>query len=166
MLDYTKILIDGGVLAVLFSAAVLAIGVFKPRAFLDASNVPADILAAVPARTAEEARQGKLLAAPLFVLMLAIPAYSAVTFAQQAGAGYWVLLAHTYLVLLVPFLADLLIIDWLILNTITPKFFVYPGTEGFAGYKDYGFHLRAHLRGLVLLVLLAAPVAAAALALA
>jgi hypothetical protein len=117
----------------------------------------------VPPRTAEEARQGKLLAAPLFVLMLAIPAWSAVTFARQAGAGYWPLFAHTYLVLLVPFLADLLVIDWLILNTITPKFFVYPGTEGFAGYKDYGFHLRAHLRGLVLLVALAAPVAGAAL---
>jgi hypothetical protein len=38
------------------------------------------------------------------------------------------------------------LVDWLLLNTITPKWVVFPGTEGFAGYKDYGFHGRAHLR--------------------
>jgi hypothetical protein len=48
------------------------------------------------------------------------------------------------------------LVDWLLLNTITPKWVVFPGTEGFAGYKDYGFHLRAHLRALPAQVLGAA----------
>ena len=55
-------------------------------------------------------------------------------------------------VLLIPFFVDLLILDWLIFCTITPSFAVYPGTEGFAGYKDYGFHLKAHARGILLLI--------------
>jgi len=32
------------------------------------------------------------------------------------------------------------VLDWLIFVTIQPDFVVIPGTEGLAGYKDYGFH--------------------------
>jgi hypothetical protein len=58
-----------------------------------------------------------------------------------------------------PFIVDLLVFDWLIMNTWTPSFVVYPGTEGFAGYKDYMFHARAHVRGLVGLLVFAALIA-------
>lgn len=44
---------------------------------------------------------------------------------------------------------DLLIIDWLIFNTIQPKFIFLPGTEGMADYKDYVFHFRGFLTGIV-----------------
>jgi hypothetical protein len=44
---------------------------------------------------------------------------------------------------------DLLIIDWLIFNTIQPKFIFLPGTEGMAGYKDYYFHFKGFLTGIV-----------------
>ena len=44
---------------------------------------------------------------------------------------------------------DLLVIDWLIFNTIQPKFIFLPGTEGMAGYKDYYFHFRGFLTGIV-----------------
>jgi hypothetical protein len=39
-------------------------------------------------------------------------------------------------------LVDWLILDWLIVCTITPKFMVLPGTEGMAGYKNYATHFR------------------------
>lgn len=35
---------------------------------------------------------------------------------------------------------DLLVMDWLIVCTITPKWVVIRGTEGCKGYKDYLFH--------------------------
>lgn len=44
---------------------------------------------------------------------------------------------------------DLLIIDWLIFTTIQPKFIFLAGTEGMAGYKDYFFHFRGFLTGIV-----------------
>jgi len=39
--------------------------------------------------------------------------------------------------------------------SITPDFLVIPGTKGMKGYKDYFFHLRAFLRGMVLCILAA-----------
>jgi hypothetical protein len=35
-------------------------------------------------------------------------------------------------------LVDWLVLDWLILCAITPKFVVLPGTAGMPGYKEYG----------------------------
>ena len=49
-------------------------------------------------------------------------------------------------------LFDLLLLDWLMFCTITPKFVVIPGTEGMEGYKDYSYHFRASLIGTVLSV--------------
>jgi hypothetical protein len=46
---------------------------------------------------------------------------------------------------------DLTILDWLMFVKFTPDFVVLPGTEGMAGYDDYGFHLREHMRALPLL---------------
>jgi hypothetical protein len=43
---------------------------------------------------------------------------------------------------------DLTILDWLLFVKVTPSFVVLPGTEGMAGYDDYGFHLREHMRAL------------------
>jgi hypothetical protein len=44
-------------------------------------------------------------------------------------------------------LVDLIVIDWLIFNTLQPRFIILPGTEGMAGYHDYGFHFRQFLKG-------------------
>lgn len=43
---------------------------------------------------------------------------------------------------------DWLVLDWLIVVTLRPKFIVLPGTEGTAGYEDYAFHLRGFLIGI------------------
>ncbi len=154
-MDFNKILLDGGLLAALFILMLLALGRANPRYFLSKKNIPPDIYAAVPPRTREEARKGGLLILPVLLLMLGVPAWSGYTFAAASGAGFGWLLAHIYLVLLFPFFGDLLIVDWLVMNTLTPKWVVYPGTEGFAGYKDYMFHLRAHIRGLFVIAILA-----------
>lgn len=50
-------------------------------------------------------------------------------------------------------LGDLVILDWLIVNKITPKFVIIPGTEK-ADYQDFSHHYRAHARAAVVLVLL------------
>jgi hypothetical protein len=50
-------------------------------------------------------------------------------------------------------LVDWLILDWLIICTITPSFVVLPGTEGMAGYKNYWMHFKGFLIGTVLSML-------------
>lgn len=159
MLDINKLLLDCSILIAAFTAIVLLVGTRKPRWFLDESNVPADILAAVPPQTEEEKRQARVAMLPLFVILIGGMFYSAYTFGQQSGAGFLPLFLHALIVVLAISTFDLVIIDWLVLNTITPKWAVYPGTEGLAGYKDYGFHGRAHLKVLPAQILGAAIVA-------
>lgn len=148
MLDFNKLLIDGGILIVAFTAVVLFIGMYKPRLFLTKDDVPADILAAVPRRTPAEKRQAIFMAIPIFVILIGGMLYSTYTFAVESGAGFVPLFLHALVIILMIATFDLVVIDWLVLNTITPKWAVYPGTEGFAGYKDYAFHGRAHLKAL------------------
>jgi hypothetical protein len=146
MLDLNKLLLDGGILIAAFTAIVLYVGMYKPRLFADASNVPGDILAAIPAQSEAEQREAKILSVPLFVILIGGMLYSTFTFGQQSGAGFWALFLHAFIIVFAISTFDLIVIDWLILNTITPKWAVFPGTEGFAGYKNYGFHGRAHLK--------------------
>ncbi len=54
-----------------------------------------------------------------------------------------------FLVLMVFHVFDLLIADWLVFVAIQPNWIVLPGTVGMAGYKDYGFHFRGFLVGIV-----------------
>lgn len=53
-------------------------------------------------------------------------------------------------------LFDLLVLDWLIFAGITPRYIVLPGTEGLAGYGDFGFHARGFVIGTVLAIILSA----------
>lgn len=146
MLDITKILVDGGILTAMFLIFVLLIAKFAPRTFLNKNDVPADILAAVPPRTPSEKRQAGFLAIPLFIILIGGTLYSTYTFQLASGAGFLFTFLHALIIVLMIATADLVLIDWLLLNTLTPKFVVFPGTEGFAGYKDYVFHGRAHLK--------------------
>lgn len=152
MLDITKVLIDGGILSFAFLVIVAIMGITKPRLFLNPEDVPADILAAVPPKTESEKRQAIFAVIPLMLILIAGTMYSTYTFYMQSQAGFVALFLHALIILVMISASDLIIMDWLILNTWTPKLLVFPGTEGFAGYKDYGFHGRAHLKAAPLLL--------------
>ena len=147
MIDLTKLLVDGAVVTVVFAAMIAFAMLVQPRWFLSPKNIPTDILVMVPPQTAAEKRNGRLALLPFMLALLCLLAWSLWGVAQ-GEQGFLGLFAHTFGLLLMPFLFDLLIIDWLVMNTWTPDFVGFPGTEGFAGYKDYAFHARAHLRGL------------------
>jgi len=156
MLNITKILIDGGILSAAFLVIVSIIGLAKPRLFLNKEDIPADILAAVPPKTEAEKKQAILAVIPLMLILTAGTLYSTYTFYLQSQAGILTLFLHALIILVMISGSDLIIMDWLILNTWTPKILIFPGTEGFGGYKDYGFHGRAHLKAAPLLLLGAA----------
>jgi len=50
---------------------------------------------------------------------------------------------------------DLIIMDFLIVCTLRPKWVVLPGTEGCAGYGDYIFHFKGFLIGCVYTAIMA-----------
>ena len=150
MLDLGKILFDGIVFALIGGAFILGIMAWNPRLFLNKGDFPADILAAVPPKTPSERRQGLLVGIPFLLAIIAVPLMSTWQFRQQAGgeASLLLLALHAFAILMAFSLFDLLVLDLLLFCTITPRFMVVPGTEGFAGYKDRQFHLRAHARSL------------------
>ena len=57
---------------------------------------------------------------------------------------------HLFVMFTVFNLLDWLVLDWLIVVAIRPSFIILPGTEGMAGYRDYGFHFRGFLIGMLI----------------
>jgi hypothetical protein len=153
----TRILIDGGILTIIISAVLVLMLYFKPRMAL--SDYPADVRVAVPPRTQEELRAGILLSIPLLVLLIVYPLYSVWTVKVILGGelAYWMSLAIIFGEYFMVSMFDLIVLDLLMFYTWTPKFLVLPGTEGFAGYKDFRPHLKAQLiKGNILLAAFAA----------
>lgn len=164
MLDWQKILVDGLIYSIPGSIYLVILLMIDNRMFLSKGDYPDDVLAAAPPRTPEETRKAAILSIPWFLWSFIFPIYSAVTFARAAGAvSFWAVYAHAFLIFMSFWLVDLVILDGLMFCLVTPSFVVVPGTEGFAGYKDFGFHLRMHFtKGLP--YLLAAGLAAAGVA--
>lgn len=155
MLDVGRMLLHGAALSALASLILLGAVAFNPR--LARTDLPRDIRESVPPLTRREKFQALLFFLPFVALIVTIPLLSALGL-QAEGSGdpsYWALFIHILGMLSVFFVVDLVVLDWLVYCTITPRCLVIPGTEGMAGYKDYLHHLRAHARGVVWMVILA-----------
>lgn len=143
------------------SIFLFAIGLRNPRLMLQ--DYPEDVRRAVPPKTPAERREAVWWIAALFAVVFGLPLAAAIVArAQQPDPSFPGLYLTAFIVLIAFNLYDLLVVDWLYFCTWTPSFAVLPGTEGMAGYKDYGLHLRGFLFGTALSVLASAPIAAVA----
>lgn len=145
MLDLTRILIDGAILSGLASLILLGTLWLNPRIFLQ--DYPDDVKAQAPPKTPQEKRLSLLLGIPFLLLLAAVPLISTLALKAEGVSGFAELFLNAFGVALVFNLVDWLILDWLLFCTLTPSFLVIPGTEGMAGYKDYGYHFRGFLTG-------------------
>lgn len=143
-------LIFGGV----FSAATLAIGRINAEMLL--SSYPPDIRARYGSMRSEVQRQARAAGLVLMAALLGVIAGGLLHLHARAGLEW----GRTFLFLLIMLqtwnLIDLLILDWLVLMTLRPRFMILPGTEGMAGYRDYRYHWGKFLRGILLITLMAA----------
>ena len=141
----TRILIDGGFLTFVVSTVLVLMLYFKPRMAL--SDYPEDVRAAVPPRTQEEFRAGIILTIPLLILLIAYPLRSVhrVEFILGGEISYGMAFLVIFCEYFMVSMFDLIVLDWLMFYTWTPKFLVLPGTEGFVGYKNFRPHLKAQL---------------------
>lgn len=147
MVDLSKIILDGAVLSLIASLFLIVVLRFNPRLFLQ--DYPEAIQNEVPPKTALEARHSLLIGVPFLLLLAIIPFISTLTFKRSGSEvlSFLQLFLHAFGVVFIFNLVDLVILDWLMFCTITPKFVVIPGTEGMAAYKDYFFHFKASLTG-------------------
>jgi hypothetical protein len=63
----------------------------------------------------------------------------------------WVAFLNLLVLFLFATFGDLVILDWLIINKITPNFVVIPGSEK-QDYKDLSHHFKGHAKSLVVIV--------------
>lgn len=98
-----------------------------------------------------------MLAVPLVGLFVFAPASADLTFGRALVFGFLALLTFN--------VYDLLVLDFLVFSTWQPRWIVLPGTEGMAGYRDYGFHVSGFFRGLAFSLVGGLVIAACAMAL-
>jgi hypothetical protein len=145
--NFTKILTDGVILS-LFASIWLVVTLWvNPRIFLH--DYPPNIQEKVPPKTRSERCLTYVFGLPFILLLLISPFFSTLSIKVQGNTQFWILWLNATGVLFVFSLVDWLILDWLIFCTLTPRFVVIPGSEGMAEYKDYGFHFRGFLKGIV-----------------
>ena len=152
MPDITQLLqhglLYGAILSVLMSIAFIGTAYLNPEIWL--SDYPPDIQEKYGPMSERAKRQRKLIGIPVFLVLFGTIVFSFFRFAQLSGElTFFAAFILTFVILMVFNLVDLLVLDWLIFVTIQPRIIVLPGTEGMEGYRDYGFHFRAFLKGVV-----------------
>jgi hypothetical protein len=153
-----RILFDGLALSLVGSVIILASLAANPRYWLQ--DFPQSIQDAVPKKTAAEKSASKVWGIPFLLALIGGMTISGILLKRGLpGARFVTVYADTLGVALFFNAWDLLVLDWLIVCTITPSFLVIPGTEGMPGYKDYKHHVTAFLTGAMSSVVIAAIIA-------
>ena len=140
MFNLIKILIDGMILSILASIFLIGSGLYNPRLFLQ--DYPEEIQAMVPPKTAREKRLSLLVGIPFMILLLVVPFISTLTLKNQLSetTSLLPLFLNAFGVIFIFNLFDLLVLDWLVFCTITPRFFVIPAGQDI----DHGKGCAAH----------------------
>jgi hypothetical protein len=156
LLILTNLVVHGFVFAFILTTYLLIIMVkVNPRVWAF-SDYPKEITDNVPPQTKKEKRKAAVLSIPFFIIGIGYPFLSTLLAKDLYGGVIPLFDAfiNTFGVLMFGFLSDLLILDLLIVGTITPKFVIIPGTESMKEkeYKDFRlYHAKAHVKGLFLL---------------
>jgi len=152
-------LLDGVILSAVLFTLILGVVRFNPEIML--KDYPPDIKEKFGSMSATAQRQRIPVALVTPAALIGIVALS--LRAVRAEAGGDLPFRATWVHLLVMFsafnLLDWLVLDWLIVVRLRPKFMILPGAEGLAGYGDYGFHFRGFLVGTVITALTSVVVA-------
>jgi len=109
----------------------------------------------VPPQTTREKRLAWIIGLPWMIFALGFPMVS--TYVLKSNLGGEILfgtaLLNVIAMVSLATIGDLVLLDWLIVNKITPDFVIIPGTEK-ADYQDFSHHYKAHARAAIYLVVL------------
>jgi len=155
MLDATRIVRDGVLFSVVASTCLIALLRFNPRIFL--RHYPREIRKIVPPKSEKERQLSILLG-----LLIGVPLASALVWrvATLGSHSFWELFAYAFGVLFIFNLVDLLVLDWLIVCWLEPRWVILPGTEHVVIPKQYLHHFKGFLIGTVGLVIVGLAIAA------
>ena len=141
-------LLYGIVLSILLGLTILISFSINPEIWV--GDYPPDIKAAYTPVRSDTKRHKRIASLAFLIFLVGVLILSILQLNRLLGVlTFTAVFLSAFCTLLVFNIFDLLILDWLIFNTLQPKKIVLPGTEGMAGYKNYGFHFRGFLSGIV-----------------
>jgi hypothetical protein len=160
-LSLQRILLDGLLLIGVMGVIILGSLVANPRLWLN--DYPKAIRAKVPPNTREEKRVQGILMLLFLGSMIGVLYYSAAQLKAANGGSISFLTAwlHTFLLFNIGNLFDAVVIDFLILTLMKPKFMILPGTDiaEYAVYNDWRLHTVNYLKGVVIGAVFSLPIA-------
>ena len=114
---------------------------------------------AIKKKVAPQTKKEKLLAiivgVPWLLFVLGFPIVS--TYLLKAKLGneipFWVAFLNLFVLILLLTIGDLVILDWLVISKLTPKFVIIPGTVE-EDYKDFSHHYKGHAKAAIIQILL------------
>jgi hypothetical protein len=117
------------------------------------NDYPQSIKDKVPPQTKSEKKSALLVALPWFLFAFGFPIYSTLILKGKLSNNIsaWMAFLNLLVLFLFATIGDLVILDWLIVSKITPRFVVIPGSEK-QDYKDFSHHLKGHVKSLVVII--------------
>lgn len=158
-LSFSTIFLHGILLSIGMGVIILGGMSLNPRIML--SDYPPQIKAQVPPMTSEDKRQQKILGIFFWGFALAIFFYSSSQLAARSGGqlSFGAAFLNSYLVFQISNLFDFLVLDYLILTVLHPKFLLIPEVNASMLAGTTRFHFIGFLKGIVIGVVLAAIIA-------
>jgi hypothetical protein len=159
-LSLTSILVDGLILSLSLSVVILGSLYVNPRLWLH--DYPAAMQERVPPLTRAEKRARLALTTLFLGVGFAALAYSSgrLLAANGGTVSFLTAFVHFFLMMNIFNLFDAVVLDFLLLALLKPKFAVLPGTEDLVYlFEDWGMHLRNYLKGIIVCAVLSIPVA-------
>jgi hypothetical protein len=127
---------------------------FNPRIW-GYQDYPKRIKEKVASQTRRERAIAGLVSLPFFIFILGYPIITTALLETNLGGeiNFEVAFFNIFFMMISFFLADLVILDWLIISKITPKFVIIDGTTP-EDYKDFTHHYQGHLIALIPLTII------------
>ena len=154
-LSIGNIITDGLILSISLSIVVIASLAFNPRLWLQ--DAPADLRARVPPMTPTEKRHRLVVVVFVFTIIILVM-YSALTRLHADNGGnpdFRTLFLTIWGILMIFNLFDAVVLDYLLLTVIKPKFARLPGVGDLTetSMNLYWMHVRDFLKGCVIVTI-------------
>ncbi len=105
--------------------------------------------------TEEQKKKSKIYGGLVSIILFAILAIFPILYFRYQKVSFTQVFFYTWIAAFTWNVVDLIIVDWLLVCTVTPDWLILPGTKGCAGYKDYKFHFIGFLQGCIYITITA-----------
>ena len=150
----THLITHGLFFAVVFNGYLLLVMALTSPRVWGYTDYPDVVKHKVPPQTQREKLLAAVIGLPWFIFVVGFPIFSTYVLKSKLGdeIPFMTAFLNSLVLFLLATVGDLVILDWLIVSKITPKFVIIPGSER-ADYKDFSHHYKAHAKALAGLIL-------------